>query len=103
MPHTPAWPRYNYNVAGNGNDQERNGCGHQGYGAYGLNVGVGNVDDDFELEIVATYDNHHLQVFDHDGVAVDVSKWFKNRRNECKGQRLTYGVFILFFQLDCND
>lgn len=88
-----AWPRYN-NKPGNGNDLDRNGQGHHGYGCYGLNVGIGNADDDPELEVVATYDNHHIQVFDHDGVAQNASPWFANRSQEFEGQRMTFGQFI---------
>jgi hypothetical protein len=88
-----AWPRYN-NQAGAGNDVDRNGMGHSGYGCYGLNVGIGNIDDDPELEILATYDNHHIQAFDHDGVAVDSAPYFTNRQSEFDGQRLTWGQFI---------
>ena len=53
----PAWPRYN-NRTGTGGDADRNGEGHSGYGCYGLNVGIGNIDDDDDLEIIVTYDNH---------------------------------------------
>lgn len=88
-----AWPRYN-NASGPGNDADRNGMGHSGYGCYGLNVGIGNTDDDPELEIFATYDNHHIQAFDHDGVAIDSSPWFVNRDSDYSGQRLTWGQFI---------
>lgn len=88
-----AWPRYNAE-RGEGNDADRNGQGHHGYGCYGLNVAIGNLDDDPELEIVATYDNHHLQVFDHDGVALQASPWFSNRASEFQGEGLTYGQFI---------
>jgi len=87
-----AWPRYNA-LKGPGNDADRNGYGHHGYGCYGLNVGIGNVDDDSALEILVTYDNHHLQVFDPDGVALNASPWFTNR-GDYEGQRLTYGQFI---------
>ena len=59
----PAWPRYNART-GAGGDADRNGQGHDGYGCYGLNVGIGNIDDDPALEILATYDNHHIQAFD---------------------------------------
>ncbi len=98
-PHQPpglswqAWPRYNAKT-GPGNDADRNGQGHSGYGCFGLNVGVGNIDDDPELEILVTYDNHHLQAFDHDGVALDASPWFTNRSSDYSGQRLTWGQFI---------
>jgi hypothetical protein len=88
-----AWPRYN-NQTGSGNDADRNGMGHSGYGCYGLNVGIGNIDDDPELEILVTYDNHHIQAFDPDGVALDSSAWFKNRQKDHLGQRLTWGQFI---------
>ena len=89
----PAWPRYN-SLAGAGNDADRNGMGHSGYGCYGLNVAVGNIDDDPDLEVLATYDNHHIQAFDHDGVAIDAAPFFTNRANEFEGQRLTWGQFI---------
>jgi hypothetical protein len=91
--HSPAWPRYN-SLAGAGNDADRNGPGHSGYGCYGLNVGIGDIDDDRELEILATYDNHHLQAFDHDGVALDASSYFTNRSFPWVGHRMTWGQFI---------
>jgi len=91
--HSPAWPRYN-NLPGPGNDADRNGPGHSGYGCYGLNVGIGDVDDDPELEVLVTYDNHHIQAFDHDGVAIDSSSYYTNRDPEYLGNRLTWGQFI---------
>lgn len=91
--HQPAWPRYN-NRSGHGNDADRNLQGHRGYGCYGLNVAIGEIDGDPELEIIATYDNHHIQAFDHDGIAIDAAPWFTNRRSEFGGERLTWGQFI---------
>jgi hypothetical protein len=91
--HSPAWPRYN-NLGGPGNDAQRNGMGHSGFGCYGLNPGVGNIDDDPELEIIVTYDNHHIQAFDHDGVAIDSSPYFTNRDEDYEDFRLTWGQFI---------
>lgn len=88
-----AWPRYN-NATGAGNDADRNGMGHHGYGCYGLNVGIGNIDDDPELEILATYDNHHIQAFDHDGVAIDAAPYFKNRDSKYADMPFTWGQFI---------
>jgi hypothetical protein len=88
-----AWPRYNAQ-SGTGNDADRNGQGHNGFGCYGLNVGIGNIDDDAELEIIATYDNHHIQAFNHDGVSIDSAPFFTNRQNEFDGERLTWGQFI---------
>ncbi|MFZ1983623.1 MAG: VCBS repeat-containing protein, partial [Desulfatitalea sp.] len=89
----PAWPRYN-NRTGEGGDADRNEAGHSGYGCYGLNVGIGNIDDDAALEILATYDNHHIQAFDPDGRAIDSAPWFTNRSNEYSGERMTWGQFI---------
>jgi hypothetical protein len=88
-----AWPRYNADK-GPGNDADRNGEGQHGYGCYGLNVGVGNIDDDPELEIIVTYDNHQIQAFNHDGVTIDASPWFKNPASEYAGDRMTWGQFI---------
>ncbi len=88
-----AWPRYNADT-GPGNDADRNGAGQHGYGCYGLNVGVGNIDDDPELEIIVTYDNHQIQAFNHDGVTIDASPWFKNPASEYAGDRMTWGQFI---------
>jgi FG-GAP-like repeat len=89
----PAWPRYDHRT-GAGGDADRNGEGHHGYGCYGLNVAIGNLDDDPDLEIVVTYDNHEIQVFKADGTAVDASPWFTNRQSAYAGRRLTWGQFI---------
>ncbi len=84
----PAWPRYN-TLSGPGGDADRNCQGHNGYGMYGMNLGIGNIDDDPELEILGTYDNHHIQAFHIDGTALDTEfrirgrdgehRWFKTR------------------------
>ena len=89
----PAWPRYN-TLSGAGGDADRNGMGHSGYGCYGLNVAIGNIDDDSDLEIIVTYDNHHIQAFDPNGAAINASDWFTNRDSEYSGQRMTWGQFI---------
>jgi hypothetical protein len=89
----PAWPRYN-NQTGQGGDADRNGMGHDGYGCYGLNVGIGNIDDDDDLEVIVTYDNHHIQAFKLDGVAINASTWFTNRDSSYLGMRMTWGQFI---------
>ena len=44
--------------------------GNHGYGAYGENVGIGNIDDDPQLEIIATFDNHQINAFNHDGTSI---------------------------------
>lgn len=90
-----AWPRYNnLSGIGAGGDADRNAMGHSGYGCYGLNAGIGNIDDDPELEIIVTYDNHHIQAFDPNGAAINASPWFTNRASEYAGQRMTWGQFI---------
>jgi hypothetical protein len=89
----PAWPRYN-TFSGTGGDADRNGMGHSGYGCYGLNVALGNIDDDPDLEIIVTYDNHHIQAFKSNGLSIDASAWFTNRDSRYSGQRMTWGQFI---------
>jgi FG-GAP-like repeat len=83
-----AWPRYN------ALDAAFNGIGNHGYGAYGENVGIGNLDDDPQLEIVATFDNHQINVFNDDGTSVLASPWFTNRESGHVGARLGWGQFI---------
>ena len=88
-----AWPRFN-TLSGKGNDADFNGYGNHGYGAYGENVGIGNLDDDPQLEIVVTFDNHQINVFNHDGTSVLASPWFRNRDSRYSGRRLGWGQFI---------
>ena len=88
-----AWPRFN-TLHGAGNDADFNGIGNHGYGAYGENVGIGNLDDDPQLEIVVTFDNHQINVFNDDGTSVLASPWFTNRQSGDEGRRLGWGQFI---------
>ena len=97
-----AWPRYN-TVPGKGGDAGFNGAGNHGYGAYGENVGIGNLDDDPELELVVTFDNHQINVFNHDGTSVLASPWFRNRQNEHAGRRLGWGQFIRWLNAGVED
>jgi hypothetical protein len=90
-----AWPRYNIET-GTGNDADFNGQGNHGYGCYGENVGIGNIDDDPELEILVTYDNHQINAFNHDGTSLLASSYFTNRQSEYEGQRLGWGQFIRY-------
>lgn len=94
-----AWPRYN-TLTGPGNDGDVNGPGNSGYGCYGLNVGLGNLDDDSDLEIVITFDNHQINVFQHDGVSMLASDYFTNRSSSHGGSRLNWGQFIRWFDAD---
>jgi hypothetical protein len=86
---TPGWPRYNV-----GSDATFNGIGNHGYGAYGENVGIGNLDNDRQLEVVVTFDNHQINVFNHDGRSMLASPWFTNRDSDYAGNRLGWGQFI---------
>ena len=85
----PGWPRYN-----TGSDATFNGVGNQGYGAYGENVGIGNLDNDRRLEVVVTFDNHQINVFNHDGTSLLASPWYTNRESGHLGSRLGWGQFI---------
>ena len=89
----PAWPRYN-TATGTGGDADWNGPGNQGYGCYGENVGIGNLDDDPDLEIVVTYDNHQINVFKHDGTSVLASSYYTNPSTQYLGNRMGWGQFI---------
>ena len=62
-----------------------NGIGNHGYGAYGENVGIGQLDGDPQLEVVVTFDNHQINLFNHDGTSVLASPWFTQRRR-CAGR-----------------
>jgi FG-GAP-like repeat len=84
----PGWPRYN------ASDADFNGMGNHGYGAYGENVAVGQLDGDRELEVVVTFDNHQINLFNHDGTSVLASPWYTNRQSEFAGRRLGWGQFI---------
>jgi hypothetical protein len=88
-----AWPRYN-NLTGEGNDADRNGMGHAGWGCYGLNVGIGNIDDDSDQEILVTNDVHQIQAFNPDGVAIDASPWFTQRSGTWDGWPMTWGQML---------
>ena len=54
-------------------------------------MGIGNIDDDPDLEIIVTYDNHAIQAFKMDGVAIDASPWFTNRSGAYLGNRFDLG------------
>jgi hypothetical protein len=92
-----SWPRYN-RLTGAGNDAAFNGIGNHGYGAYGENVAIGNLDDDPQLEIVVTFDNHQINVFNDDGTSVLASPWFTNRESGYAGRRLGWGQFIRWLE-----
>jgi FG-GAP-like repeat/FG-GAP repeat len=93
----PGWPRYN------GDDAGFNGIGNHGYGAYGENVGIGELDDDPQLEIVVTFDNHQINVFNHDGTSVLASPWYTNRQIGHVGARLGWGQFIRWLHPKVED
>jgi FG-GAP-like repeat len=86
-----AWPRYDTAA---GSDKDFNGEGNHGYGCYGENVGIGNIDDDAALEILVTYDNHQINAFKPDGSSVLASSWYTNPASQFSGQRMGWGQFI---------
>jgi len=86
---TDAWPRYN-----TGSDAAFNGEGNSGYGCYGENVGIGNIDDDPGLEILVTFDNHQINAFKADGTSILASPFYTNPLTQFQGRRLGWGQFI---------
>jgi hypothetical protein len=88
-----AWPRYN-TATGAGNDADFNGPGNHGYGEYGENVGIGNIDDDPKLEIITTYDNHQINAFKYDGTSILASSFYTNPASQYLGNRMGWGQFI---------
>jgi hypothetical protein len=93
------WPRYDTRT-GEGTDLpgavDGFCAGHSGFGSYGLNVGVGDIDDDDDSEILVTYDNHHIQAFNEDGTALSSDpSYFSHRGTEgCDGEPMSWGQFI---------
>ncbi len=57
-------------------------------------MGIGNLDNDPQREIVVTFDNHQINVFNHDGTSVLASPWYTNRDSDHLGSRLGWGQFI---------
>ena len=86
---SPAWPRYN-TLSGRARRrlQRRR---QPRLRRYGENVGVGHLDDDPQLEIVVTFDNHQINVFNHDGTSLLASRWFTNRQHDHLGSALGWG------------
>ena len=74
-PRAAGWPRYNASNA------DFDGIGSHRYGAYGETVAVGQVDRDAQLEVVVTFDNPRINLFNHDRTSVLAWPWFTNRRN----------------------
>lgn len=98
-----AWPRYNTET-GEGNDADKYCSGNQGYGCFGENIGIGNIDDDPELEIIATYDNHQIQAFNIDGTQLTADQsYFTNRESECENNLFTWGQFIRWIDYQVED
>lgn len=70
------WPRYDYGTGPN-QDGARNCGGIDGQGGFGLSVGIGNVDDTPDLELIGTYDNHQIEVYKPNGVSLQMSSYYK--------------------------
>jgi len=98
------WPRYDTRE-GVGRDlpggEDSNCYGHSGFGSYGLNVGIGDIDDDNDKEILVTYDNHHIQAFNPDGTTVLTDpSYFSRRGDPCEGEPMSWGQFIRWLDED---
>jgi hypothetical protein len=89
----PAWPRYNTR-AGLGGDADTNGQGQHGYGCFGLNVGIANIDDDAQQEIIVTNDTHQIIAFKADGTSIQAAPYFSNPATEYLNRPMTWGQFI---------
>jgi hypothetical protein len=105
----PGWPRYDTRT-GVGTDLpggvDGNCYGHSGFGSYGLNAGMGNLDDDPALEILITYDNHSFQVFNENGTAMLADQSYFTRRanpGECDNEPLSWGQFIRYVDPTVED
>jgi len=94
----PGWPRYDQT-----DDLTFNGQGNVGYGEYGENVGIGDIDDDPDLEIVTTYDNHQINAFKKDGSSILSSPWYTNPATQYFGMRMGWGQFIRWFDPTVED
>jgi hypothetical protein len=98
----PAWPRYN-TTSGPGGDADFNGVGNSGYGCYGENIAIGNIDDDPDLELIATYDNHQINAFKLDGSSILASSYYTNPSNDYLGMPMGWGQFIRWLDPDVED
>ncbi|MCL2776972.1 MAG: VCBS repeat-containing protein [Polyangiaceae bacterium] len=94
------WPRYNQKSPG---DLDFNGQGNHGYACDGENVGIGNIDDDDNLEIVVTFDNHYINAFKADGSSILASDWYTNPDDPYLGQRMGWGQFIRWLDPTIED
>ncbi len=92
------WPRYNQS-----DDLTFNGQGNTGYGCYGENVGIGDIDDSPDLEIITTYDNHQINAFKKDGTSILASDWYTNPASKYFGMRMGWGQFIRWFDPAIED
>jgi len=98
----PAWPRYNTR-AGVGGDGDHKWSRASRYGCYGLNVGIGNIDDDPQLEIIVTYDNHTIEAFKMDGQSINASPWFTKSGFRLSGNASCLGQFIRWADPDVEE
>ena len=101
------WPRYDTRE-GVGRDLQggldANCYGHSGFGSYGLNVGIGDIDDDDGKEILVTYDNHHIQAFNPDGTTLLADpSYFRRRGSECEDAPMSWGQFIRYRDAEVED
>ncbi len=94
----PGWPRYNQT-----DDLTFNGQGNSGYGEYGENIGIGDIDDTPDLEIITTYDDHQINAFKKDGSSILSSPWYTNPDSKYFGMRMGWGQFIRWLDPQVED
>lgn len=101
------WPRYDTRT-GSGRDipggEDSNCYGHSGFGSYGLNIGIGDIDDDDDKEILVTYDNHHIQAFNPDGTTLLTDpSYFTRRSGDCRDEPMSWGQFIRYLDPEVEE
>jgi hypothetical protein len=101
------WPRYDTRT-GVGRDlpggPDANCYGNDGFGSYGLNVGIGDIDDDTDKEILVTYDNHSIQAFNPDGTTLLADPAFFSRRGtDCEDSPMSWGQFIRYLDPEVEE
>lgn len=102
------WPRYDTRTdvgADLPGGVDSNCYGHSGYGSYGLNVAIGDIDDDDDREILVTYDNHHIQAFNPDGTTLLADPSYFSRRGDenCEDEPMSWGQFIRWLDPEVED
>jgi hypothetical protein len=100
------WPRYDTTDGGRDipGGPDSNCYGNDGYGSYGQNVAIGDMDDDADKEIIVTYDNHFIQAFNPDGATVLADpSYFSRRGTDCEDSPMSWGQFIRYLDPEVEE